>query len=1664
MAAKGAGTQISVDAVADPAALKRLEDVIANAVAKGFQKSMSGTMEKFFTNLTRTLLKNVGATQQSATANAAQAKSFSDAEKRALEYGEELKRLGHAISVIAAETNRVAGEERRQLIDQSNVRSAAQRTKLAQLNNSAKQAAQIARTEGELQVNAAKVAGKQRTALTRSFLETIGRLEKAAGAAIVGVARTTTSAISRLYTSLGQVMRRNNSSINEGLRGSLRGREAEMRGSFGRQEAMTRASAERQIAIQRSISTGVLGGVTGRGIGGGVAAIGGGVGLVGLLTSGFQRFSDLERINKQFIALTGNVGDANDLLAEVKQFAKETPFDLVGVADLAKGFLAIKTPVKDVLTQVKIISDAVALTGGNADSLNRIQRAIGQVVSAGRLQGDELNQLAENLPGLNIRQILADQLTGGNVRQLVELQEAGELSADMFVKGLMDGLGTDPRLIGASGDLAKTLGGRLSNLKESFADFGSSLIGVIAEPLKVLFSGTQVVLQSLSDFIKGENLGPALMLVREGLKGVAVAMGLIIAAKGAVEVVGLLSKTVGLFLSPLGILLVTAGLVGGAISILVSRSEALRETLGLIRTRVGEVIAGFRERLQPTISRFSEFIENTVIPGIDRVATFLADNLLAAADKVFTFFETVAIPAVTALAKTLTTVLAPAFEFIREKATAFWNAIGPILRPAIDGFRALGSALASAIGGDFSGLGQGASSALSGIGATVSGIALAVGKALLPVGEVLVRWFTSLFSGPNLQKYLTFFLSFVEKAGEVIGRIASSPFLVKAVAGIAAAAVLLGAALAKGLVTGVVQNLPDLLALAGNALVAGFKLLLSNALIVIFGALTLGPAIASLIRKFRGVGEQAGGGFAAGFATKITAGRQFFTQAFGGAATGVRAAFDKQLVAINREMRALGAKPITLGFNVNQQSINGAKNALAQVKRGLTDAEIAGRMFRQRTIDNLNAVRGVASGLAGAVKGAFRLSFADVGAGFTGAMTSLRTLAAQQGAGIGRVLGGAIKVGAQVALSAVVGGKAAGESGGSGLFAALTAGVTGFAIGGPLVGAAAAGVSLIATAFGNAGFKLKAFREDVKKTADAITSELKTALDEGRLAVTAFTDGLNIGDVAGTTAVRATFIDELGDDGVATLARFGVQWDKSLLPILQQGGDLDQLKNKLKTTFVESATASTAFATTFGKDSKDVSNLIRGAVRDRKSAGDFIDSINVTTASKAERAILANESFVRDLINTSGDLTRAAGITAGALDVINAKTDVFGVERPTAPLVGSINTVEQRLVDLGLVIGGVQGQFNTLFNPGDNTLIAAIDNATLVAAGLGGARGDGTGVTGGAQQRSSDRQIADQIAQVLTVGVNEGLVISKTSALSAVKPIIDAYVSGITDPKTAAKVRADLETAVAGFALNIPAIVEANASADVFKQLVEKGFGEADVSLDTGKLLLAAGTTMEEVKKFINDPAHRPLLKLSFDEQAAITAANQTADAAGREFKLNGPSMNINGQLIGKQLADGMIEGMDSKQKAVAEAAARLGRAATASANRNLNISSPSKVFAKIGRQIGDGLVEGIIDSVPAVTDALAQMLGAPGVPKIDSYGRPYAANGAPAAAPAMGATTSTSAANAAPAGNVTFQTTINAPTDDPAAIALAVANRQASALFRRSPVRRPSPVLQGAY
>lgn len=73
-------------------------------------------------------------------------------------------------------------------------------------------------------------------------------------------------------------------------------------------------------------------------------------------------------------------------------------------------------------------------------------------------------------------------------------------------------------------------------------------------------------------------------------------------------------------------------------------------------------------------------------------------------------------------------------------------------------------------------------------------------------------------------------------------------------------------------------------------------------------------------------------------------------------------------------------------------------------------------------------------------------------------------------------------------------------------------------------------------------------------------------------------------------------------------------------------------------------------------------------------------------------------------------------------------------------------------------------------------------------------------------------------------------------------------------------------------------------------------------------------------------------------------------------------------------MAQGLADGISSKQSTVVNAAASLAQAAIDAANKKLKINSPSKVFRAIGSGIVEGFVQGVDQNVNQAVSATTNM------------------------------------------------------------------------------------------
>ena len=133
-----------------------------------------------------------------------------------------------------------------------------------------------------------------------------------------------------------------------------------------------------------------------------IGAIGAAISAVGaasVLTSAKLRASAVA-----FETLLGSAEKAKDFLDDLAQFAAQTPFEFEGLQDTAKKLLAFKFAAGDIIPIMSAIGDAAGMLGSGQEGIDRMTLAISQMQSKGKIQSQEMLQLAE--AGVNAWQYL----------------------------------------------------------------------------------------------------------------------------------------------------------------------------------------------------------------------------------------------------------------------------------------------------------------------------------------------------------------------------------------------------------------------------------------------------------------------------------------------------------------------------------------------------------------------------------------------------------------------------------------------------------------------------------------------------------------------------------------------------------------------------------------------------------------------------------------------------------------------------------------------------------------------------------------------------------------------------------------------------------------------------------------------------------------------------------------------------------------------------------------------------------------------------------------------------------------------------------------------------------------------------------------------------------
>lgn len=176
----------------------------------------------------------------------------------------------------------------------------------------------------------------------------------------------------------------------------------------------------------------------------------------------------MEMLRAQLTSLTGSMQASRATFQFIQDFATNTPFEIDG---LTKAYISLQNygirPTRDVM---QAITDQASKLGGSQETLQGITIALGQAYAKGKLQAEEMMQLAER--GVPVYDLLA-QVTSKNTSELFEMAQQGELTRDVIDK-LISKMGEMAK--GGNANAMDTLNGKISNLADAWHSFEDALL------------------------------------------------------------------------------------------------------------------------------------------------------------------------------------------------------------------------------------------------------------------------------------------------------------------------------------------------------------------------------------------------------------------------------------------------------------------------------------------------------------------------------------------------------------------------------------------------------------------------------------------------------------------------------------------------------------------------------------------------------------------------------------------------------------------------------------------------------------------------------------------------------------------------------------------------------------------------------------------------------------------------------------------------------------------------------------------------------------------------------------------------------------------------------------------------------------------------------------
>ena len=218
--------------------------------------------------------------------------------------------------------------------------------------------------------------------------------------------------------------------------------------------------------------------------------------------------AEMEQYQTSMEVMLGDAEKAQQMIEDMRTFAAKTPLAMTDIVSTGTMLMNYGVDSDELIDTMTKLGD---LAGGNAEKLNRVALAYGQMLAKGKVSGEELRQMTE--AGVPLQTALAESIgvTGAEFSKMVSAGKVGIDDLNQAITELTSGNG---KFSGMMERQSQTMQGLMSTLQDEISEFFRQMgEGAFGEVKDVLAD----ILEQLNEWEQdgtleewAENLGGAL--------------------------------------------------------------------------------------------------------------------------------------------------------------------------------------------------------------------------------------------------------------------------------------------------------------------------------------------------------------------------------------------------------------------------------------------------------------------------------------------------------------------------------------------------------------------------------------------------------------------------------------------------------------------------------------------------------------------------------------------------------------------------------------------------------------------------------------------------------------------------------------------------------------------------------------------------------------------------------------------------------------------------------------------------------------------------------------------------------------------------------------------------------------------------------------------------